>query len=56
MDTSSSQKITQAFVSMDYDDQVRKMVMDSEVCKAFLPGITEGWEILGEVAVEEGLI
>ncbi len=51
-----SNKITQAFVSMDYSDPVGKIAMDSEGCKAFLPGITEGWETLEKVAEEEGLI
>ena len=30
--------------------------MDAEGCKAFLPGITEGWETLEMVAEEQGLI
>jgi phosphonate transport system substrate-binding protein len=28
----------------------------AEGCKAFLPGVAEGWEVLEEVAEEEGLI
>ncbi len=56
MDGALSQKITEAFVSMDYDDAVGKTAMDAEGCKAFLPGITEGWETLEHVAEEEGLI
>ena len=38
-----SREITQAFISMDYSDPVGKTVMDSEGCKAFVPGITEGF-------------
>ncbi len=56
LDKSMSQKVTQAFVSMDYGDPVGKTAMDAEGCKAFLPGITEGWESLEKVAEEEGLI
>lgn len=56
VDRELSQKITQAFVSMDYDDPLGKRAMDAEGCKAFLPGITEGWETLEQVALEEGLI
>ena len=56
MDPSLSEKIAQAFVSMDYADPVGKQVMDSEGCKAFVHGITEGWEALEKVAEEEGLI
>ena len=56
LDTALTQKVTQAFVSMDYGDPVRRTAMDAEGCKAFLPGITEGWETLEKVAEEEGLI
>ena len=55
-DPELSRKITQAFVSMRYDDPLGKTALDAEGCKAFLPGITEGWELLEEVAEEEGLI
>ena len=56
MDRELSQKITRAFVSMDYGDPLGKTAMDAEGCKAFLPGITEGWETLEQVAADEGLI
>jgi hypothetical protein len=41
---------------MTYDDPLGKTALDAEGCKSFLPGITEGWELLEEVAEEEGLI
>ncbi len=56
MDSSLREKLAQAFISMDYADSLGKEVMDSEGCKAFVPGITEGWEALEKVAEEEGLI
>ncbi len=56
LDNELSNKITRAFVSMDYADPVGKIAMDAEGCKAFLPGITEGWETLEMVAEEQGLI
>ena len=56
MDTALSQKITQSFLSMDYGEPVGKAVLDEEGCKAFVPGITEGWEALEIAAEEEGLI
>ena len=56
MNRSLSEKITRAFVSMDYKDAVGKQVMDAEGCRAFVPGIIEGWEALEKVALEEGLI
>ncbi len=56
MDRALSQKITQAFVSMDYGDPVGKAVLDGEACRSFVPGVTEGWETLEKVAEEEGLV
>lgn len=56
LDNELSNRITQAFVSMDYGDPVGKIAMDAEGCKAFLPGVTEGWETLEMVAEVEGLI
>ena len=56
LDAGTSQMITDAFVSMDYKDPLGKTAMDAERCKAFIPGITHGWEMLERVAQEEGLI
>ena len=56
IDDALSQQITQAFVSMDYNDPLGKTAMDAEGCRAFLPGTTEGWETLEKVAEERGLI
>ena len=41
---------------MDYNDPLGKTALDAEGCKAFLPGTTEGWETLEEVAEAEGLL
>ena len=32
------------------------LALEAEGCQAFLPGITEGWEALEEVAEVEGLL
>ena len=56
LDPALSQKITAAFLAMDYRDPLGKAVLDAEGCRAFVPGITEGWETLETVAEEEGLI
>jgi phosphonate transport system substrate-binding protein len=47
-----AQKITAAFIAMQYQDPLGKEVMDAEGCKAFVPGITTGWEAL-ESALSE---
>ena len=47
-----AEKITAAFSSMQYADPLGKEVLDAEGCKAFVPGITAGWEAL-ESALSE---
>jgi hypothetical protein len=37
---------------MQYQDPLGKEVLDAEGCKAFVPGITTGWEAL-ESALRE---
>jgi len=41
-----AQKITAAFISLQYTDPLGKEVLDAEGCQAFVPGITTGWEAL----------
>jgi len=47
-----ARQITNAFISMRYDDPLGKEVLDAEHCQAFVPGITTGWEAL-ERALKE---
>src|SRR5262245_41630646 len=55
MDPALAQKITQAFVAIDAQDPAGKAVLEGEACKAFVPGITTGWESL-EKAAEQACI
>ena len=55
-DRALARQITHAFVSMAYDDPLGKTALEAEGCKAFVPGVTEGWEVLEAVAEEEGLL
>ena len=56
MDEEVSQMFTDALVKMEYSDPLGKEILDGEGCKAFVPGITTGWEILEAAAEQEGLI
>ena len=56
IDRALARQITHAFVSMAYDDPLGKTALEAEGCKAFVPGVTEGWEVLEAVAEEEGLL
>ena len=44
MDPALVDKITQAFVAIHAQDPAGKAVLEGEACKAFVPGITTGWE------------
>lgn len=52
LDAGLAQKITVAFIAMQYNDPLGKEVLDAEHCQAFVPGITTGWEAL-ESALKE---
>ena len=56
MDPEQSREIERAFLLVDYGDVLGKEVLDAEGCESFVPGITEGWEILEKAAEAEGLI
>lgn len=56
LDPEQSRAVEKAFLLVDYGDPLGKEVLDAEGCKAFLPGITEGWEILEKAAEAEGLV
>jgi ABC-type phosphate/phosphonate transport system substrate-binding protein len=56
MDQALVQKIIHAFVSIDAQDPAGKAVLEGEACKAFVPGITTGWETLEKAAEQAGII
>jgi len=56
MDPALVNKITQAFISIDAQDPAGKAVLEGEACKAFVPGITSGWETLEKAAEQAGLL
>ena len=56
LDPEISEKITEVFLSVNHSDPVGRAVLDGEGCSEFVPGTTEGWEMLEEVAEEEGLV
>ena len=56
MDPVLVQKITQAFVAIDARDPASKVVLEGEACKAFVPGITTGWETLEKAAEQANIL
>jgi phosphonate transport system substrate-binding protein len=56
MDRALVDKITQAFVAIDAQDAAGKAVLEGEACKAFVPGITTGWETLEKAAEQASIL
>jgi ABC-type phosphate/phosphonate transport system substrate-binding protein len=56
MDPALVNKITQAFVTIDARDPAGKAVLEGEACKAFVSGITTGWETLEQAAEQAGIL
>jgi phosphonate transport system substrate-binding protein len=56
MDPALVEKITQAFVAIDAQDPAGKAVLEGEACKAFVPGITTGWETLEKAAEQLSIL
>ena len=56
LDAKTSKDVADAFLAIDPKDPVGKAVLEAEACEYFVPGISDGWEILEKVAEEEGLI
>ena len=48
--------VEKAFLAVEYDDPLGKVVLDAEGCSSFVPGITDGWEVIEKAATAEGLI
>jgi len=55
MDPALVGRITQTFVAIDAQDPAGKAVLEGEACKAFVPGITTGWETLEKAAEQAGI-
>src|ERR1700739_1544974 len=56
MEPALVQKITHAFVSIDAQDPAGTTVLEGEACKAFVPGITTGWETLEKAAEQASIL
>ena len=55
-DTELTKQFSDALISIDPSDPLGKAILEAEGCAAFIPGITDGWNILEEVAENEGLV
>ena len=49
-------QIEAAFLAITGADDVERVVLEGEGCDGFVPGVQEGWEIIEEAAVSEGLV
>ena len=56
LDPDQTRELTEAFLAVDYGDPLGREVLDAEGCRSFASGIAEGWEMLEEAAIAEGLV
>ncbi len=56
LEAETARRVTDALLSVDPSDPAGKAVLEAEECDALVPGINEGWELLEQVAEEQGLI
>ena len=55
-DAKLAKQFSDALISINSSDPLGKSILDVEGCSAFVPGITDGWDRLEEVAEDEGLV
>lgn len=56
MDSQLVAEIEAAFLAITGSDEVEKAVLAGEACDSFVAGVQEGWEIIEDAAVAEGLV
>ena len=56
LDASLAREIESAFLSVTGEDEVERAVLKGEACNSFVPGIQEGWSLIEEAAISEGLV
>jgi phosphonate transport system substrate-binding protein len=49
-------QIEAAFLAITGSDEVERAVLEGEGCNSFVAGVEEGWEIIEDAAVTEGLV
>ena len=49
-------QIEAAFLAITGSDEVEQAVLEGEGCNSFVAGVEEGWEIIEDAAVTEGLV
>lgn len=56
MDRELAAQIEAAFLSITGSDDVERAVLEGEACDSFVAGVQDGWEIIEDAAVAEGLV
>lgn len=56
MDSQLATQIEAAFLAITGSDEVERAVLEGEACDSFVAGVQEGWEIIEDAAVAEGLV
>ena len=56
MEPQLAAQIEAAFLSITGSDDVERMVLEGEGCDSFVSGVEDGWQIIEDAAVQEGLV
>ncbi len=56
MEPQLAAQIEAAFLAITGSDEVEQAVLEGEACDSFVAGVEDGWEIIEEAAVSEGLM
>ncbi len=56
LESSLFREIEAAFLSVTGADEVERAVLKGEACSSFVSGIQDGWDLIEEAAVSEGLV
>ena len=56
MEPGLAAQIEAAFLSITGSDEVERAVLEGEGCNSFVAGVEDGWEIIEDESVAEGLV
>ena len=51
-----TKEFSDVLLSIETSDPLGKSILDAEGCTGFVPGISDGWDTLEKVALDEGLV
>ena len=56
IDAGLTKQFSDVLLSIEESDPLGKTILEAEGCAGFVPGISDGWDTLEKVALDEGLV